>query len=212
MRLSLQQLLLLLAAALCSLLTPAQAHSYYTAYADSPDSPATAVITLFEHAGVVQWELNVTDAAPGSTLAAAIVDGNPATSVANLVALASGVPVDAVYGSAASSGAFDASGFDASYQGMTVEEMESHMGMGHIYLQVTTSDGATLYGAFEEAAGGDSSSSSGGTEMRGSDTAHGGSMAAGVVQAADGMAESGADHSSHSGGHHRRLLLLRRAA
>jgi hypothetical protein len=120
--------------------------------------------------------------------------------------------VDNGDGSLTASGAFDAAAIDPATR-MAMADFESHLGMGHIWLKVSTSEGA-VYGAFEEAnaageAASASSSSSMAMGMAGMDMDASsdsmGSMDASSSQDAGGMpavsamedANEGEDHSRH---------------
>ncbi|PRW59745.1 aminocarboxymuconate-semialdehyde decarboxylase [Chlorella sorokiniana] len=179
---------------LLAIVAQASAHSYASAVADADNTTAIAVGSLFEHAEEVHWTVNATDVAAGP-VTIAIVDGNP-PNVQRVVQLWSG-EVDAT-GELSGSGAFTAANFEPTAQ-MPVDELFGHIGMGHIFLEVSTAQG-TLYGAWEQtnadgtplAAAGDHDHSQGGA-------------AAGAPTPAVTAADSH-DHSDHSGHSHRRML------
>jgi hypothetical protein len=128
--------------------------------------------------------------------------------------------VDNGDGSVTASGVFGAAAIDPA-AGMAMADFENHLGMGHMWLKVSTPEGA-VYGAFEEAnAAGEAASGSSGSsgassssmamDMAGMDASvdamgdmdASSSQEAGVMPAVSAMegAKEGEDHS-----HHRRML------
>lgn len=185
----------------------ASANAYFGAVADSDNFTTIAVGSLFEHEGVVEWTVNVTDVAPGP-VSIAIVDGHP-PNAKPVVKLWSG-EVDAS-GELSGAGSFTAADFEPTAQ-MPVDELFGRH-LDHIYLEVTTAQG-TLYGAWEQTdANGSPLPKDSDGHNHEHDDEHDHGAAAGApspaVQAQAGDEDhSGHDHSEddHSGHNHRRML------
>ena len=114
-------------------------------------------------------------------------------------------------GSLTAAGIFGAAAIEPA-TGMDMALLESHMGMGHIWLKVSTPEGA-VYGAFEEANAGSQAGSSsddmdmgehGGHSMGGMNASSGSSGEEDDVLPAVSAMEGSKEGGDHS--HHRRLL------